>query len=389
MTYAPQFRRSVVLVAVMVAALTRALPAQTSGSLAIVGGRSTDVRGVRSSAITVVPGLTIASGWSTLWLGATGTRFANDAWAVGANVALAARRPLGAGFGAALSTSGSATATSYDVSLVSADVSPTLDWSWRSFTLFGGGKGAVAVTNIARTPGGGLFPPINDVESETRSLVSPTYGARVRIIASDPRMGALLWVREDPMRIESERVTDRIAGATVALHRLTLSGSIGVRDAPGERSEFSSVAASFALTSHVSLDAAGGSYPSDQLTYAAAGRFASVGLTLRAGGSRRRPLPVPSGVQPVARGMTRLSIRAGDASRVELLGDWNGWQPVAAKRASNGVWYVDMQLAPGEYRYAFRVNGTEWRVPEGTAQVDDGFGGKSAYVSVRDTSPRQ
>lgn len=391
MTNPTQVRRSVVLFAVMVAALTRSMPAQTHGSLAIVGGRSTDVRGVRSSAITVAPGISIASGSrSTLFLGATGTRFENEAWSVGANAALAARNPLGGGFGLGLNTAGSATATSYDASFVYADVTPTLDWSWKSLTLFGGGKGAVAVTNISRVPAGGIFPPFgSDVESVTRSYVSPTFGARARIIGSNPRVGALVWVRADPMRIDGERVTDRTVGATVAAHRLTVSAAFGARHAPDERTTFGNVGASLALSSSVSIDANGGTYPSDRLTNAASGKFASVGLTLRTGGRRIRSLPAPSGVQPAARGITRLSIRASDASRVELLGDWNGWQPVTARRASNGVWYADVQLSPGEYRYAFRVDGSEWRVPEGTAQVDDGFGGKSAYVSVRNTAPRQ
>ena len=38
---------------------------------------------------------------------------------------------------------------------------------------------------------------------------------------------------------------------------------------------------------------------------------------------------------------------------------------------------------------AFRVNGKEWRVPEGAVAVDDGFGGKSAYVTIRAAGPAQ
>jgi 1,4-alpha-glucan branching enzyme len=77
-----------------------------------------------------------------------------------------------------------------------------------------------------------------------------------------------------------------------------------------------------------------------------------------------------------------VSISAADADRVELAGDFSKWQSIAATRADNGVWYVDLDLPPGEYRYAFRVNGKEWRVPEGVAAVDDEFGGKSAWLTV-------
>ena len=57
-------------------------------------------------------------------------------------------------------------------------------------------------------------------------------------------------------------------------------------------------------------------------------------------------------------------------------------EDIATTRADNGVWYVDLDLPPGEYRYAFRVDGKEWRVPEGVAAVDDEFGGKSAWLKV-------
>jgi 1,4-alpha-glucan branching enzyme len=93
-------------------------------------------------------------------------------------------------------------------------------------------------------------------------------------------------------------------------------------------------------------------------------------------------MPSPAGVPSPAPGSTRISIRAADAERVDLAGDFNKWQPVAATRAGNGVWYVDLPLPPGEYRYAFRINGKEWRVPEGVAAADDDFGGKAAWLTV-------
>jgi hypothetical protein len=47
------------------------------------------------------------------------------------------------------------------------------------------------------------------------------------------------------------------------------------------------------------------------------------------------------------------------------------------------VWYADLKIPPGQYRYAFRVNGIEWRVPDGATAVKDDFGGKSAWLTVR------
>jgi hypothetical protein len=117
----------------------------------------------------------------------------------------------------------------------------------------------------------------------------------------------------------------------------------------------------------------------------AAGKFVNAGLTMRLG--RGSPsLPAPAGVPAPARGYTRVAIRADDARRVEIGGDFNKWQLSPAIRAPNGVWYVDLALPPGEYRYAFRIDGKEWRVPEGVAAADDEFGGKTAWLTVERTA---
>jgi len=58
---------------------------------------------------------------------------------------------------------------------------------------------------------------------------------------------------------------------------------------------------------------------------------------------------------------------------------------VSATRASNGVWFADIRILPGQYRYAFRIDGTTWMVPDGAEAVNDGFGGKSAWLIVSDS----
>jgi hypothetical protein len=131
----------------------------------------------------------------------------------------------------------------------------------------------------------------------------------------------------------------------------------------------------------VILQLSAGSYPSNPMFGTAGGRFVNAGVTLRLGRAASA-MPAPAGVAAPERGMTRVSIRAADAKRVELAGDFNKWQPIAARRAGNGVWYVDLTLPPGEYRYAFRIDEKEWRVPEGVAAADDEFGGKSAWLTV-------
>ncbi len=94
------------------------------------------------------------------------------------------------------------------------------------------------------------------------------------------------------------------------------------------------------------------------------------------------------GAPAATAGLTRLSIDAMDATRVELAGDFNDWNPVPATRAANGVWYADVALVPGQYRYAFRVDGRDWRIPKNAEAVNDGFGGKSALIIVRSDRAR-
>jgi 1,4-alpha-glucan branching enzyme len=84
-------------------------------------------------------------------------------------------------------------------------------------------------------------------------------------------------------------------------------------------------------------------------------------------------------------GATRLALAAPEASRVEVAGDWNGWQLVALTRSTNGVWYADLPIPSGVYRYAYRIDSKTWEVPKGVAAVNDGFGGKSAWLTVRES----
>jgi 1,4-alpha-glucan branching enzyme len=48
-----------------------------------------------------------------------------------------------------------------------------------------------------------------------------------------------------------------------------------------------------------------------------------------------------------------------------------------------GVWATVVQLAPGRYRYAYLVNGVEWRAdPAAPTAIDDEFGAPSSVVTV-------
>ena len=368
-------------------AIPALLTAQTTGRLAVGGGSATDERGIRSDAVTVSPSVTFAKGPdAALSLGGNATFFQNNAWSTGGALAAHSRGAIGGGFAVALNADGDASRTSYDATFATAELTPSLEYAWSGLTLFGGVRGAAgytAVTTHQQAPLPGA-PGTTQLVSDSRTLYAPDYGARLRIMGASPDVGGQLMYREQPMHVEGMRVTDRtLTGALVAGH-LTLVASAGHRQAVDETLDFGSASLEYEFARGVALDLSGGRYASNRLTGAAGGNYVSAGLSWSLGGQASHELPVPRGVRGPRPGVTRLSINAPDAERVEIAGDWNDWQAVPAERAENGVWYADLRIPPGQYRYAFRIDGHAWRVPEHAVAVDDGFGGKAAYVTVRD-----
>jgi Carbohydrate-binding module 48 (Isoamylase N-terminal domain) len=78
---------------------------------------------------------------------------------------------------------------------------------------------------------------------------------------------------------------------------------------------------------------------------------------------------------------------APQASTVSLVGDFNDWDPARSPmQTAQGVWATTVPLAPGRYRYAFLVNGVEWRADPGAPPArDDEFGAPSSVITVGGT----
>lgn len=78
-----------------------------------------------------------------------------------------------------------------------------------------------------------------------------------------------------------------------------------------------------------------------------------------------------------------LRVRIPGAARVELKGDFTGWEPVAlAPGGEAGTWQVTLPLAPGTYRLNVRVDDGEWTAPPGLMDVEDEFGGRVGLLVV-------
>jgi hypothetical protein len=322
-------------------------------------------------------------------LGGSATAFDNHQWAAGAGASTALRAPFGRVAALTLDASAAATTTSYDFSYYTTSAIPALEATVGPLTAYAGGHGALASTTLARqiqTPGGGgLFggTPITSRSNvaTSRAMRGALFGADVRIPGSGGQ-SIVAGVREEHATIDTVPTVDRSASLMLMDGRFTISGAAGVRTEPGAHTTLGSGTLSIAVNAATSLDVNAGSYPADRLIGTPSGRYVNLGLSLRTGRGSPPTQPVPEGAPNVPADYTRIATRDDGVSRVDVAGDFTNWKPIAMHRAPNGVWYIDLRIAPGQYRYSLRIDGTEWRAPEGRPQVDDDFGGKSAWLVV-------
>ena len=354
----------------------------TSARIWLGGGTATDLRGVRSGAYAVGPSVTFAPDPNfALSLGGRGTRFTNNAWSLGGSAAATMRAPFADGFGLLLSGNADAIRASYGATYLSAEAVPGLEWRRGVLSLWGGAHAATARTSFDTAPLPGA--PLPGTSSQSRSLLGPAFGGGLFLPNRDRNGSLSLSYREEHGSPAGMSVIDRTAVAAIRQGNLALTGSLGIRRAADERRTFGGARLGVTLARGIELLGSAETYPSNRLTGAPGGRTFTAGIAFGIGGPPSpRPLPRPAGAPAVRPGLTRLSFAAPQAARVEVAGDWSDWNTVPLSRTVNGVWFVDLAIPPGVYRYAFRVDGTSWQVPKGVAAVNDGFGGKSAWLSV-------
>lgn len=372
----------------MLIALASTIQAQRiQTGVSVVGGSATDVVGVTSRAFTIAPAVTLLpDSRVAVGLEAAGTRFDEGQWSLAGGATSALRLPINRFATLALDANGSSTTTSYEVSYRVATAIPSIALAAGPVSGFIGARGGVASITAEQTTTsgvGGLFGGAPTISKNTihtsRSSRALLYGVGARFTNAGESIR--VDVREERGTIDTMPTIDRIASLTVAGGRLTLGGNIGLRSERAQQSTFGNGSLSIAVTPAAAIEINAGAYPANRLVGAAPGRFFTVGMSLRSSRSLSAPA-VATGAPSVAAGVTRLTLRDKSAQRVEVLGDFTNWKPIDATRAENGVWYVDLRIPPGDYRYAFRVNGSTWRVPEGVVAMDDDFGGKSARLVV-------
>jgi 1,4-alpha-glucan branching enzyme len=77
-----------------------------------------------------------------------------------------------------------------------------------------------------------------------------------------------------------------------------------------------------------------------------------------------------------------LRVQAPGARRVELNGDFTGWQPTALASSPGGSWTLTVPLAPGTYQVNLRIDDGPWMVPAGLLPLTDEFGGRVGLLVI-------
>ena len=95
-------------------------------------------------------------------------------------------------------------------------------------------------------------------------------------------------------------------------------------------------------------------------------------------------ISAPSVLPQLGAAPHRFVVYEPDSSSLELVGSFTRWQPVPMQRVgSSGYWALTMQLPEGEYRYGYRVGGTQQIADPTVAERElDDFGGVNSVLTV-------
>jgi hypothetical protein len=95
-------------------------------------------------------------------------------------------------------------------------------------------------------------------------------------------------------------------------------------------------------------------------------------------------ISLPSAPIPTKEGVL-FTLEAPDASRVQLAGDFNAWEPDGGEmQFSNGVWRKMLALAPGRYRYRYVVDGRWQRDPMNSYAEPSPFGDQDSVIDLNE-----
>ncbi|MGD8601214.1 MAG: glycogen-binding domain-containing protein [Gemmatimonadota bacterium] len=243
--------------------------------------------------------------------------------------------------------------------------------------LVGGGAGAWGGVRLSRAK--------NSYDSASIGVISPEAGAWMQ---SGWLRGMVSY---EHTRISGDSYPEASVSLTLTRGALDVSAYGGAREWPGDAGLgdelWGGVSAVYWVTSHVAVTLSGGKYAWDVVQGLPGGDFVSIGVRLTPRRSRPIPLlataPIVYTSEDVSSGAIAFDLDG--VERVEIAGDWTGWEPVPMARDVAGRWVLPAELAPGTYRFNLRIDGERWIVPEGFVTIDDGFGGTVGLLIVSDS----
>jgi hypothetical protein len=77
----------------------------------------------------------------------------------------------------------------------------------------------------------------------------------------------------------------------------------------------------------------------------------------------------------------RIDVHGVSGARVEIIGDFTDWMPVALSGAGD-TWRIDRAITPGLHRIAVRVDGGAWIAPVNLPRATDDLGGVVGLITV-------
>jgi AMP-activated protein kinase-like protein len=217
------------------------------------------------------------------------------------------------------------------------------------------------------------------------------------------------WIRHEatvltatvrPMQLQNgDLLTDNEVEASWARGRATFGLSSGIRVGQALRgtTAWTALNVTFPIKGRYLTTASIGSYPADLMQTLPGGRFFSITVRLpsrevaRSREGTRPSILLGAGGDPsrdaagnlvffydtpkTTTDLRVVRLRAPGALRVEIMGDFTGWEPVTMVRERTGEWVTTVHFPAGAHRVNVRIDGGAWQVPANLARVTDEFNG--------------
>lgn len=181
--------------------------------------------------------------------------------------------------------------------------------------------------------------------------------------------------------------------------RIQLGSRIGIQTEPKEttssmRPYWGYIYGDIPILKNLGAVFRAGHFPTDPERGIKAGKIMTVGMRLtHLRKSRNNPHP-PAGrsstrithstnKQTSAAGHQVLTINVKNANEVEIRASFTSWNVVSMHQNSAGAWTIPVQLPPGLYQLAIRIDKGPWRSPPGLTISTDDFGGEVGLLVVK------